>query len=191
MSPSRENTRWNWDERLPLLFNEKGQCSNKYQGTGRKNDYLINHEWKDVVIEIYETEKATMRIRNKMHLFEEKWEKWIKYTDHKHSSFFFCSCSFNVDKRGIMFSSNMIYMTYWLFYLSTFELWSMICELLSLLWFFLCVLLWFDVVSLLSLFCIFVLLHILCFGQKAWRPTSTSFLRQAPGETAHVLTLWP
>lgn len=36
-----------------------------------KNDNLNNHKWKDLVTEIYEMEKISMRIRNQIHIFED------------------------------------------------------------------------------------------------------------------------
>ena len=43
-----------------------------------KDNNLINSQWINLVIEIYGMEETTMRIRNQMHNFEERWEKWVK-----------------------------------------------------------------------------------------------------------------
>lgn len=44
-----------------------------------KDNNLINSQLNNLVNEIYGMEKTTMRIRNQMYIFEERWEQWVKY----------------------------------------------------------------------------------------------------------------
>ena len=51
-----------------------------------KDDNLSNSKWKDLVNEIYRMEKITMRIRNQVYIFEERWEKWVRYITNNMSN---------------------------------------------------------------------------------------------------------
>ena len=40
---------------------------------------LINSQWKNLVNEINGMEKITIRIRNEVHIFDERWEQLVNY----------------------------------------------------------------------------------------------------------------